>query len=298
MKKYEFVTCIYFDFILTGIYPGAIQLHRMNLRNFFNLDGILIFIGSYFVFCGIAFLSLPPHQGDPFSFNPGIPLLQNSFLQNLPDSPENIKSGYFNFIFMPWLFLFSGLTATAYGIYLRNNEKKLLAVANSLHNSREILVDDLAFSLDLDSEYIIDSLKTINKMEHSDFLYDANSRIIVDAKLKQTLSVNEACPGCSKQNHITIALDLTEELPQCSHCGKPYTIETLNQIKHKHLLKGQHDLNNFMKISENNITLLRLLDEMNWLVIFIISGAIFLYSSSTVYILYLSFEVLIQSFFI
>lgn len=130
------------------------------------------------------------------------------------------------------IFLLSGITLLFFGLIVRKKEKKIIGIWEVLEDVGEIEVNELAQSLGLTKEFILNNLKHINIQRNVYFKYDAKYDKIVNRDLATQHKVDAKCSGCGNSISKSIPLHSTE-IVNCNYCGNPISTEEIAKIKNE-----------------------------------------------------------------
>ncbi len=240
-------------------------------KNIYKIDGYFIVIGIIFLSIGALFMLLDPGLYNDVSIKN---VSGNSVHFSYDDfngrTIEQIKqetgatSVTVNGI--PWvriIFAINGIVLLCVGIVYRKKENKIVSIWNTIEHSGEVKVDDLVFSLGYNRDFILNSLRQINKQHSALYVYDNKSDKIIDGRLRKEYPVSVNCDSCGAKSEEKISLALSKS-PQCQYCGSALqTPEHFEQLK-KDVLKRSEQQQALTAKGEFNVGIFIILLLLFW----------------------------------
>lgn len=206
-------------------------------KNIYKIDGYFIVIGIVFLCVGILFMLLDPG------------LYHDVSIKKVSDSSVHFSYDDFNGRSLeqikqetgatsvsvngkPWIrliFAINGVILLFVGIVYRKRENKIISIWNAIEFSGEVKVDDLVFSLGYNRDFVLNSLRQINKQHGALYVYDSKSDKIIDGRLKKEYPISINCDSCGAKTEQKISLSLLKS-PQCQYCGS--ALQTPEHFEH------------------------------------------------------------------
>lgn len=143
----------------------------------------------------------------------------------------------------------SGLILLLFGIIIRKKENKIISIWNILENNDNVFINDLALSLGLTKEFILNNLKNINKNSNVIYIYDSKHSKIVSKNLTSKYNINSKCTNCGNNVNKQIPLHIYNEV-KCDYCSTPISQNIIKEARD--LALGEQSENIYKKENESN----------------------------------------------
>ena len=142
-----------------------------------------------------------------------------------PDGATALGYGWFT-----WAAFGAGLPLLLAGYTIRRKERRVLAVWNILDQVTEAPVEELIRNTGLSRQFIQESLGIINAQPNAYYVWNPDTDVVVDGRLRTRVFVVDHCANCGASVSLRLTLELSE-LPTCSHCASPVMDEDWNRLK-------------------------------------------------------------------
>jgi hypothetical protein len=126
------------------------------------------------------------------------------------------------------------------GQTIRRRERRAVAVWQKLEMAVEVSASDLEAATGYDRLTIAEALLLINRRGNAFYVWDRQTDMIVDGRLRKKTVLVESCPSCGSGINQAFPLAATEP-PACPYCGKHLAAERWNGLKEKTLEKIGQD---------------------------------------------------------
>jgi len=126
------------------------------------------------------------------------------------------------------------------GFAMRRREKQALSFWKLIDRSVEIQVPELVANSDFTREDLERNVRLLNNKALGFYVWDRQSDVIRDGRLESVYLHVEKCDVC----HASIALQVPaslREIPLCSYCGDPVSIDRLQEQKRATLARMRAD---------------------------------------------------------
>lgn len=120
----------------------------------------------------------------------------------------------------------------AAGYAVRRREKAAAAVYRALETASEVTARDLAAGTGFSRGRIEKALLAINRRGRGLYVWDRDSDMIVDARLRQGMIMVENCDRCGARIGKKFPVS-PDRAPQCPYCGNPLNMDRWNELKRK-----------------------------------------------------------------
>ncbi len=157
------------------------------------------------------------------------------FLKSIFPNLNNIPASDSIFKFFLLAFLFSGsIVMLFFGYYFRRKENMINAILRQLDTAIELSSNELLENTGYSKLQLEDAILTINKNGLGYYVWDKNSGIISDGRLRRRVIYIDNCPNCGHrlEKNIPITMD---KIPSCPSCGTAINVNYINEIKFKEI---------------------------------------------------------------
>ncbi|GMV39473.1 MAG: hypothetical protein AMXMBFR64_11890 [Myxococcales bacterium] len=132
------------------------------------------------------------------------------------------------------LFALAPVGLLTLGYRVRAREKRCVAIWRILDRAKEVRVRDLLQSTGFSREDVAETLRAVNGRGLAWFVWDTDTDMIVDGRLRSEMVLVESCPSCGARVSQRVPLGASQS-PVCSHCGAAFSSATLNELRLKAL---------------------------------------------------------------
>jgi hypothetical protein len=120
--------------------------------------------------------------------------------------------------------------ATGYAV--RRREKTAATVWRKLETASEVAARDLMAGTGFSRGRVEKALLTINSRGRGFYVWDRDTDLIADVRLRQGMMLVENCTRCGARIGGKFPVTL-ERVPECPYCGNPLNMDRWNDLKRK-----------------------------------------------------------------
>ncbi|HOD15568.1 MAG TPA: hypothetical protein PLA65_11650 [Spirochaetota bacterium] len=120
----------------------------------------------------------------------------------------------------------------AIGYAVRRREKTAATIWRKLETASEVAARDLMAGSGLSRGRVERALLTINSRGRGFYVWDRDTDLIVDVRLRQGMMLVENCDRCGARIGGKFPVTL-EQVPVCPYCGNPLNMDRWNDLKRK-----------------------------------------------------------------
>ncbi|MEM7180737.1 MAG: hypothetical protein AAF518_07485 [Spirochaetota bacterium] len=117
-----------------------------------------------------------------------------------------------------------------FGYKVRKKEKRIVVIWKALTSTVETSLRDIEMSMGFSRKFVMEALAVINSRGLGFFVYDKNTGMVVDSRLRTEFIVVEKCPNCAGELNMRVSIS-GKEAPKCPFCHTSFSPEFLNQLK-------------------------------------------------------------------
>jgi hypothetical protein len=159
------------------------------------------------------------------------------FIRSVLPELYNIKEIIISATIIIFLFLFIGsIIMLKYGYYFRNKDNMINAILRQMEIAIEVSSIELMDSTGYTSAQLEESIQAINKHGIGYYVWNKDTGIISDGRLRRRMVYVDNCPSCGNRigKQFPITLD---EIPTCPSCGTTLDVNHWNELKYKEFQK-------------------------------------------------------------
>lgn len=142
-----------------------------------------------------------------------------------PDRAVALGQGWFT-----WAALATAVPMLVVGYVIRRKERRVATLWDILDQVAEVPVDELVRNTGLGRPFIREALAIINAQPGAYYVWNPQTDVIVDGRLRTRWMVVDSCASCGAPVNLRLTLELSEP-PACAHCGAPVVEDDLNRLK-------------------------------------------------------------------
>jgi hypothetical protein len=120
----------------------------------------------------------------------------------------------------------------AIGYSVRRREKTAATVWRKLETASEVAARDLVAGTGFSRGRVEKALATINSRGRGFYVWNRDTDLIADVRLRQGMMLVENCDRCGARIGEKFLLNL-ERVPECPYCGNPLNMDRWNDLKRK-----------------------------------------------------------------
>lgn len=182
------------------------------IHNIYIIDSVLIKVGYLVLIISLSNLIcvIPPK------------------LTSLQDSRLVMKCVIFGFL------LIGSVIMLKYGYSFRKKERMINAILRHLETAIELSAQELIENTGYTVQQIEEAVQTINRLGLGYFVWNRETGIISDGRLRRRAIFIDNCPACGNRigKNYPIGMD---QIPLCPSCGSPLDVGKLNDLKFREL---------------------------------------------------------------